>query len=78
MAGALARAIRIAAKRRKNAAHGATACGKIFASATGALKGRGFPAAPYIVFKDLRHGWEAVPLQNFSRRAFFRKLASRG
>jgi len=26
------------------------------------------------LFKDLRHGWEAVPLQNFSAREFFRSL----
>src|SRR5271163_1427560 len=26
------------------------------------------------LFKDLRHGWEAVPLQNSNAREFFRKL----
>jgi hypothetical protein len=31
-------------------------------------------AAPYIVFKDLRHGREAVPFQNSNARSFFRKL----
>jgi hypothetical protein len=34
------------------------------------LKGRGFEAAPYIVFKDLRHGWEAVPFQNSDAGSF--------
>jgi len=29
------------------------------------------------LFKDLRHGWEAVPLQNSNAREFFRKLFSR-
>jgi hypothetical protein len=27
-------------------------------------------AAPYIVFKNLRHGWEAVPLQEFNAQDF--------
>jgi hypothetical protein len=27
-------------------------------------------AAPYIVFKNLRHGWEAVPLQEFNAQGF--------
>ncbi len=35
------------------------------------LEGVWLPAAPYIVFKVLRHGWEAVPFQNFRRREFF-------
>jgi hypothetical protein len=29
------------------------------------------------LFKNLRHGWEAVPLQNSNAREFFRKLFSR-
>jgi hypothetical protein len=29
------------------------------------------------LFKDLRHGWESVPLQNSNPREFFRKLFSR-
>jgi hypothetical protein len=27
-------------------------------------------AAPYIVFKNLQHGWEAVPLQEFNAQDF--------
>jgi hypothetical protein len=38
------------------------------------LEGARLQAAPYIVFKDLRHGWEAVPFQNSNARSFFRKL----
>jgi hypothetical protein len=29
-----------------------------------------------VLFKDLRHGWEAVPLQNSQRQEFFRELFS--
>jgi hypothetical protein len=39
------------------------------------LKGSGFQAA-HIIFKDLRHGWEAAPFQNSKPREFFRKLHS--
>jgi hypothetical protein len=39
-------------------------------SAAGALKGRGFKPRRIIVFKDLRHGWEAVPLQNSDAESF--------
>ncbi|HXM19773.1 MAG TPA: hypothetical protein VN948_00735, partial [Terriglobales bacterium] len=34
------------------------------------LEGARLQAAPYIVFKDLRHGWEAVPFQNSNAESF--------
>jgi len=34
------------------------------------LEGARLQAAPYIVFKDLRHGSEAVALQNSTPRVF--------
>jgi len=42
---------------------------------TGEIRGWSFEgarlqAAPYIVFKDLRHGWEAVPFQNSNADSF--------
>src|SRR5271156_2737232 len=42
---------------------GSSGCGKTPKSAAGDLKGRGFSHALQCL-KDLRHGWEAVPLQN--------------
>jgi hypothetical protein len=35
------------------------------------FEGARLRAAPYIVFKDLRHGWEAVPFQNSNAKSFF-------
>jgi hypothetical protein len=34
------------------------------------FEGARLPAAPYIVFKELRQGWEAVPFQNFNAKSF--------
>jgi hypothetical protein len=34
------------------------------------LEGARLQAAPHIVFKGLRHGWEAVPFQNFNAENF--------
>jgi hypothetical protein len=34
------------------------------------FEGTRLPAAPYIVFKELRQGWEAVPCQNFNAKIF--------
>jgi hypothetical protein len=45
--------------------------------AWGALKGRGFSRALYIVFKVLRHGWEAVPFQNSDAQSFSASCKSR-
>jgi hypothetical protein len=34
------------------------------------LEGARLSAPPYSIFKDLRHGWEAVPLQNSDAERF--------
>jgi hypothetical protein len=34
------------------------------------FEGARLPAAPYIVFKDLRHGWKGVPFQNSNAESF--------
>jgi hypothetical protein len=47
-----------------------TACGKTPKSAAGALKEERLQAAPYIVFRDSRHSWKAVPFQNSNAGSF--------
>jgi hypothetical protein len=41
------------------------------------FEGARLQAAPYIVFKDLRHGWEAVPFQNSNAESFSATFSSR-
>jgi hypothetical protein len=53
----------------KNAARDVRGCRQTSKWATGALKGRGFSRAAHR-FRDLRHGWKAVPFQNSDAQIF--------
>jgi hypothetical protein len=62
-----------AAKRRKNAAHGATGFGKTPKSATGALKGRGFKPRRTLFPRAYGKAGRPCPFKTL-RREFFRSL----
>jgi len=60
-----------------NTTHGLPACGKTFASATGALRGRGFQPRLTSFSKTYGTAGSRAP-SKLRRRAFFRKLLRRG
>jgi hypothetical protein len=47
-----------------------TACGKTSKAAAWRLERARLRAEPCIDFKDLRHGWEAVPFQKSNAKSF--------